>query len=70
MRYDERQAKRLVSRGQQKLLACSMIIAATEIVQTHWSGRCCCCWMIPAAELDRDSLGRLMAAIQRLGARS
>ncbi|MCP5082588.1 MAG: DNA replication and repair protein RecF, partial [Alphaproteobacteria bacterium] len=31
--YDERQAKKLVSRGQQKLLASSMILAATETAQ-------------------------------------
>jgi hypothetical protein len=50
----------LVSRGQQKLLACALILAATEVVQTHlerplrrrrwyrltWRGRCYFCWMI------------------------
>ena len=34
IRYDERQARKLVSRGQQKLLASSMILAATETAQT------------------------------------
>ena len=32
--YDERQARKLVSRGQQKLLACAMIIAAAQTAQT------------------------------------
>ena len=31
--YDERQARKLVSRGQQKLLACAMILAAAETAQ-------------------------------------
>ena len=34
IRYDERQARKLVSRGQQKLLASAMILAATETAQT------------------------------------
>ena len=31
--YDERQARKLVSRGQQKLLACALVLAATETAQ-------------------------------------
>ena len=32
--YDERRARKLVSRGQQKLLACAMVLAAAETAQT------------------------------------
>lgn len=67
LRFDERQAKRLVSRGQQKLLACSMIIAATDIVQTALERPLLLLLDDPAAELDRDSLGRLMAGVEGLG---
>ncbi|MGI9293704.1 MAG: DNA replication/repair protein RecF, partial [Pseudomonadales bacterium] len=31
LKLDDRQAKKLVSRGQQKLLACALILAATEV---------------------------------------
>ena len=61
--YDERQARRLVSRGQQKLLACALILAATELVQTHLERRLLLLLDDPAAELDRRSLGRLMSAV-------
>ena len=61
--YDERQAKRLVSRGQQKLLACALILAAAEIVQGHLERRLMLLLDDPAAELDSRSLERLMAAV-------
>lgn len=67
LRYDERQAKKLVSRGQQKLLACSMILAATDIAQTALEQPLLLLLDDPAAELDKDSLGRLMAAVEVLG---
>jgi DNA replication and repair protein RecF len=66
--YDERQARRLVSRGQQKLLACSMVLAATEIVQTHLERPMLLLLDDPAAELDSDSLSRLMEGVFDLGA--
>lgn len=65
--YDERQARRLVSRGQQKLLASGMIIAATEIAQAVLERPLLLLLDDPAAELDRDSLGRLMARVAGLG---
>ena len=65
--YDERQARRLVSRGQQKLLASAMILAATEIVQTVLQRPLLLLLDDPAAELDRESLGRLMARVADLG---
>ncbi len=60
LRYDERQAKRLVSRGQQKLLACSMVLAATEVVQDALGQRVLLLLDDPAAELDRAALARLL----------
>ena len=65
--YDERQAKRLVSRGQQKLLACSMVLAATEVVQTHLERPMLLLLDDPSAELDAESLVRLMDQVFALG---
>jgi len=65
--YDDRQARRLVSRGQQKLLACSMVLGATEIVQTHLERPLLLLLDDPAAELDDDSLERLMSQVFDLG---
>ena len=65
--HDERQAKRLVSRGQQKLLACALILAATEVVQSHLDRPLLLLLDDPAAELDSDSLTRLMTAVVTLG---
>lgn len=65
--YDERQARRLVSRGQQKLLASAMILAATETAQTALERPLLLLLDDPAAELDGESLERLMAAVAGLG---
>ena len=65
--YDERQARRLVSRGEQKLLACSMVLAATEVVQTHLERPMLLLLDDPAAELDAESLARLMGQVFALG---
>jgi DNA replication and repair protein RecF len=65
--YDERQARKLVSRGQQKLLACAMILAAAETAQTALERPLLLLLDDPAAELDDDSLGRLMARVANLG---
>jgi len=67
IRYDERQARKLVSRGQQKLLASAMILAATETAQTALEQPLLLLLDDPAAELDADSLARLMAAVSMLG---
>jgi DNA replication and repair protein RecF len=66
--YDERQARKLVSRGQQKLLACSMILAATRVVQAELERPLLLLLDDPAAELDRESLERLMGEVADLGA--
>ena len=65
--YDERQARKLVSRGQQKLLACAMVLAATETAQAALERPLLLLLDDPAAELDEDSLGRLMGRVANLG---
>lgn len=65
--YDDRQARRLVSRGQQKLLASAMILAATETAQMALERPLLLILDDPAAELDSDSLERLMAGVAALG---
>lgn len=65
--YDERQARKLVSRGQQKLLACSLVLAATETAQTALEKPLLLLMDDPAAELDGDALARLMRRVTALG---
>lgn len=64
--YDERQARKLVSRGQQKLLACTLVLAATGAVQAELGRPLLLLLDDPAAELDRQALDRLMAAVADL----
>lgn len=66
LQYDERQARRLVSRGQQKLLGCAMVLAATEIAQAALERPLLLLLDDPAAELDRESLQRLLAGVAAL----
>lgn len=65
--YDERRAQKLVSRGQQKLLACTMILGGTEVVQSALGRRVLLLLDDPAAELDTGSLERLMREVAGLG---
>ena len=65
--YDERQARRIVSRGEQKLLACAMILAAAETVQAELARPLLLLLDDPAAELDGESLQRLMHGVIGLG---
>jgi len=65
--YDEKQARKLVSRGQQKLLASAMILAAAETAQTALERPLLLLLDDPAAELDSASLNRLMQAVIGLG---
>ncbi len=65
--YDEHLARKLVSRGQQKLLASSMILAATETAQAALEKPLLLLLDDPTAELDEDSIARLMAAVSALG---
>lgn len=64
---NERQARRLVSRGQQKLLASALILGGSEVVQTAIERPLVLLLDDPAAELDRDSLERILAGAIRLG---
>ncbi|MEM7430451.1 MAG: DNA replication/repair protein RecF [Pseudomonadota bacterium] len=65
---DERRARKLVSRGQQKLLACAMVLAATETAQAALERPLLLLLDDPAAELDQSALGRLMTRVAVLGA--
>ena len=65
--YDERQARKLVSRGQQKLLASAMILAATDTAQAALERPLLLLLDDPAAELDSSSLARLLEAVRSLG---
>jgi len=65
--YDERQARKRVSRGQQKLLACALIVAATRVVQTALERPLLLLLDDPAAELDVASVARLMESVEMLG---
>ena len=67
IRYDERQARKLVSRGQQKLLASAMVLAAADTAQAALERPLLLLLDDPAAELDANALQRLMAAIAGLG---
>lgn len=65
--YEQRPARRLVSRGQQKLLSCAMILAATEVAQVALGQRLLLLLDDPVAELDGASLARLMERVVALG---
>ena len=67
VRYDERQARKLVSRGQQKLLASAMVLAATDTAQTALERPLLLLLDDPAAELDAESLDRLLDMVKGLG---
>ena len=67
LRVDERVARRLVSRGQQKLLACALVLGSVSVVGSAIKQVPLLLLDDPAAELDEDSLDRLMAAVGALG---
>lgn len=67
LRLDERLARRLVSRGQQKLLASAMVLGSIRVA-TDVLGRAPLLLLDdPAAELDSSALERLMASVAELG---
>jgi DNA replication and repair protein RecF len=63
---NERQARKLVSRGQQKLLASAMILAATATAQAAQGRPLLLLLDDPAAELDAEALDRLLDAVSGL----
>jgi len=67
IRTEERQAKRLVSRGQQKLLASALIIGGMAFAKDETGIHSTLLLDDPAAELDRESLRRIMSAAIELG---
>lgn len=67
LRVDDRLARRLVSRGQQKQLACAMVLAATDVVQRELGLSIVLLLDDPAAELDANGLERLMTRVFDLG---
>ena len=67
LRYDERVARKLVSRGQQKLLASGLVLAGVAAVQDALGRPLLLLLDDPAAELDSNSLTRLMGEASALG---
>jgi len=67
LRIEERLAKRLVSRGQQKLLACALVLGSVKAAQQRLGQALVLLLDDPAAELDEDSLRRLMSCVSGLG---
>ena len=66
--FDARVAKKQVSRGQQKLLACAMVLGSIEIVQEYTEKPLLLLLDDPAAELDGNSIKKLMDEVVLLGA--
>ncbi|MGB5247034.1 MAG: DNA replication and repair protein RecF, partial [Woeseia sp.] len=66
LQVDERVARRLVSRGQQKLLACAMVLGSVAVAAEALGRVPLLLLDDPAAELDSQSLARLMAAVAGL----
>jgi DNA replication and repair protein RecF len=64
----DQQARGRVSRGQQKLLAASLVLAQLQDLQDRRGIRGVLLMDDIAAELDRESLGKLMEAVTGLGA--
>jgi DNA replication and repair protein RecF len=59
-------AKERVSRGQQKLLAAALTLAQLAVQEERHPGRSALLLDDPAAELDADSLGRLLDVVRSL----
>ena len=59
-------AKERVSRGQQKLLAAALTLAQLSVQESRRPGRSALLLDDPAAELDADNLGRLLAVVGTL----
>jgi len=63
-----RPAKDRVSRGQQKLVAAALMLAQLRVQEQERPGRSALLLDDPAAELDRENLARLMAAVRSIPA--
>jgi DNA replication and repair protein RecF len=62
----EQQARKLISRGQQKLLASTMVLAATNTVQSILEKPLLLLLDDPAAELDFESVSKLLKCVSSL----
>tara|TARA_B100001059_G_C17824753_1_gene580664 strand:- start:821 stop:1885 length:1065 start_codon:yes stop_codon:yes gene_type:complete len=62
----EHQARKLISRGQQKLLASTMVLAATNTVQSILEKPLLLLLDDPAAELDFESVSKLLKCVSSL----
>ena len=67
LRLDDRLAKKLVSRGQQKLLAAAMVLGSLRVTSAELGKPPLLLLDDPAAELDKESLRKLMVAVHSLG---
>ena len=67
-KVDGELARDRVSRGQQKMLAASLILAQIELMAARGMDRVCLLLDDPAAELDVDNLGRLLGVINDIPA--
>lgn len=68
VRVDGELARDRISRGQQKVVAASLILAQIMLAAPRSTHRACLLLDDPAAELDVDSLGKILCAIERLPA--
>ncbi len=66
VRVEGHLAKERVSRGQQKLLAAALTLAQLAVQESRHPGRSALLLDDPAAELDADSLGRLLDVVRSL----
>ena len=64
--YKKRAARQQVSRGQQKLLASSLVLAQSRILDELKPGASILLLDDPAAELDSRSLSRLLSVVSEL----
>jgi DNA replication and repair protein RecF len=65
--YAACRAKKHISRGQQKLLACAMVLGSVEIVQEYMDSPILLLLDDPSAELDNNSLDKLMKEVVAMG---
>jgi DNA replication and repair protein RecF len=65
---DGEPARDRISRGQQKLIAAGLVLAQLSLAAPTTRYRACLLLDDPAAELDVDSLGKILSAIQRVPA--
>lgn len=68
LQVHERRARHRVSRGQQKMLAATMVIAQSRFVAAHIENELTLLVDDPAAELDRDNRQRLFSMLREIPA--